>query len=129
MPYITDNPTKTEIQVLLIVNKYGSIRDYRLYKKLKPLRKDHIIAPYDLRERGFITTDDGSKGSKTHTITPMGIAYIELYKARKNLDQRMQSILRESRENYSDHVKERIKKEREWREKQKKETHATDIRN
>lgn len=73
------------------------------------------VAIYDLKTRGFIHFDNGSKGSRTHAITQSGIAYIELHNARKRIDKSMQRILRESRENYSDYVKECIEWAKKWR--------------
>jgi len=113
---ISDYPTKCEIQVLQIIHESGSIRDYKIFDKLNPRKKGHFIAPLHLDSRGFITSDNGSKGSITYTILPAGIAYLELHKARKTIDESMQRILRQSRENYSDWLKDAIKRAKAYRE-------------
>ena len=108
-PYITDTPTREELQVLKIINDFGKIRDFRLYRKIKNIKKSHVVALLNLERRSFIESDNGSKGSKTYKVTPIGIAYIEMHKARQELHKKMQRILKESQENYDDFTKERIK--------------------
>ena len=64
-------------RVLSEIYKFGSIRDFKLFGKHLN-GKYYYLEVEDLRAMGLVIYDDGSKGSRTYTITDKGKELCEL---------------------------------------------------